>query len=130
MDELSEKGKELLRKVLSRGRIAYDSLSEDERRVVDELVRLGYVKLYLEPNGKRIGDALRITGLTSTSHGKPNYMNYLCLVLASLIPLLFLYLSIRSLIMGYALVGVFFLAISVGLAYVIYLITRRRHCLD
>ena len=129
MDELSERGRELLRKVLSRGRVAYDSLSEEERRVVDELVRLGYVKLYLEPNSKRIGDALRIIGLTETFRSKSNYMNYLCLVLMSLVPLLFLYLSIRSLIMGYALIGGFFLIISVGLAYLIYLVMRRRRCM-
>ncbi len=115
MDELSERGgRELLRKILSRGRIAYDSLSEDERKVIDELVKLGYVRLYVEPNSRRLGDALKIIGSTGGSRLSPSYMNHLCLALALLIPSLFLYLSIRSFVMGYAAVGMFFLIITLG----------------
>ncbi|ADN50111.1 hypothetical protein [Vulcanisaeta distributa] len=128
MDELSERGRELLRKILSRGRIAYDSLSEDERKVIDELVRLGYVRLYVEPNSRRLGDALKIIGSTGGFYVSLNYMNYLCLALALLIPSLFLYLSIRSFVMGYAAVGIFFLIITLGLTYISILIIRRRNC--
>ncbi len=121
-------GKELLRKILSRGRIAYDSLSEDERKVIDELVRLGYVRLYVEPNSRRLGDALRIIGSTSGFYVGLNHVNYICLVLALLIPSLFLYLSIRSFIMGYAVIGMFFLIITLGFTYISILIIRRRSC--
>ncbi|BDR92302.1 hypothetical protein [Vulcanisaeta souniana] len=127
MDELSERGRELLRRVLSRGRVAYDSLSEDERKAVYELVRLGYVKLYLEPNSGRIADAVRIVGYS----GAPNRRfrrNHLCLALVPVVSLILLYLSIRSFIMGYAPVGVFFLLIDVGITYITYLLLRR-HCL-
>ncbi|GAB6947622.1 hypothetical protein JCM16161A_17520 [Vulcanisaeta sp. JCM 16161] len=128
MDELSERGRELLRKILSRGRVAYDSLSEDERKVIDELVRLGYVRLYVEPNGRRLGDALRIIGSTSAFRSNFNYVNYICLALALLIPSILLYLSIRSFLLGYASVGVFFLVLTLGLAYASFLIIRRRRC--
>ena len=126
MDELSERGRELLRRVLSRGRVAYDSLSEDERRAVDELVRLGYVKLYLEPNSGRIADALRVVGYSGAAQRKFR-RNYLCLALALVAPLVLLYLSIRSFTMGYAPVGIFFLLIDVGIAYITYLLLRK-HC--
>ena len=131
MDELSESGKELLRKVLSRGRVAYDSLSEDERRAVDELLRLGYVRLYVEPNSKRLGDALRLVAPSGTLHGRfshVRYINYLCLALVLLMPSLSLYLTVRSLMMGYTSVGALFLVITLGLAYVAYLVIRGRRC--
>ncbi len=126
MDELSERGRELLRRVLSRGRVAYDSLSEDERRAVDELVKLGYVKLYLELNSGRIADALRVVGYSGVIHRKFR-RNYLCLALALVVPLVLLYLSIRSFTMGYAPVGIFFLLIDVGITYIAYLLLRK-HC--
>ena len=131
MDELSESGRELLRKVLSRGRVAYDSLSEDERRAVDELLRLGYVRLYIEPNSKRLGDVLRLTAPSNTLYGRfshVRYINYLCLALVLLMPSLSLYLTIRSLMMGYTSVGALFLVITLGLTYVAYLVIRGRRC--
>lgn len=132
MDELSERGgRELLRRILSRGgRIAYDSLSEDERKAVEELVRLGYVKLYIEPNSKKLGDVLRVINSVNASHAafSANYIKYLCLALVILMPLLPLYLSIRSLIMGYTSVTIFFLIITLVLAYVAYIIIHRRRC--
>ncbi|WP_243665740.1 hypothetical protein [Vulcanisaeta sp. JCM 16159] len=115
---------------MSRGRIAYDSLSEDERKAVEELVRLGYVKLYIEPNSKKLGDALRVINSVNVSHAafSANYIKYLCLALVILMPLLPLYLSIRSLIMGYTSVTIFFLIITLVLAYVAYIIIRRGRC--
>ncbi|WP_243679065.1 hypothetical protein [Vulcanisaeta distributa] len=90
-------------------------MSEEERKAVDELVRLGYVRLYVEPNSRRLGDALRVIGSTGGLRSIHHIiMNYACLALALLIPLLFLYLSMRSLMMGYALVGAFFLIITLG----------------
>ncbi len=127
MGELSEGGRELLRKILSRGRVAYDSLTEDERKAVDELLRLGYVRLYVEPNSRRLGEALRL--IAGGSRGVPNPLNRVkrvCPALALLPPLLLLYLSIRSFTMGYAAVGAFLLVITLGLAYVSYLVIHRK----
>ena len=130
MDELSEEGRELLRKVLSRGRVAYDSLSEDERRAADELLRLGYVRLYIEPNSRRLGDALKLLAMNNPRRFSGSRITkYACLTLALAPPALFLYLTIRSIMMGYPSVGALFLLITLGLAYVSHLVIRRKGCL-
>ncbi|MGC8543821.1 MAG: hypothetical protein ACP5NQ_07740 [Vulcanisaeta sp.] len=123
MDELNEEAKTLLRRVLERGRISYDSLSEGERKVLDELVRLGYVKLYVEPNGRKIADALRMVG--PIRRVQVVRRRYVCLGIVAIVFSLFLYLSVRAFLIDYLSVGVFFLIVSAVMVYIIYLVLRR-----
>jgi hypothetical protein len=125
MGELSEDAKKLLGKVLRMGRVAYDSLNDSERRAAEELIKLGYVKVYLEPNAKRIGDALRVIGSGDVRHA---VINYACLAIVATLASVFLvllYLAIRAFILKYALVGVFLLFIDFVMVYIAYLLIRR-----
>jgi len=128
MGELSEDAKRLLRRILGSGRVAYDSLSENERKAAEELIRLGYVKVYLEPSGKRIGDALKVIG---TKGRIGNAMaTYACIAIIVIIASVFsvlLYLTIKAFIMNYASVGAFLLLINVLIMYIAYLIIKRRY---
>lgn len=128
MGELSEDAKRLLRRILGSGRVAYDSLSENERKAAEELIRLGYVKVYLEPSSKRIGDALKVIG----TRGKigNTMVTYACIAIIVIIASVFsalLYLTIKAFIMNYASVGAFLLLINVLIMYIAYLIIKRRH---
>jgi hypothetical protein len=128
MGELSEDAKRLLRRILGSGRVAYDSLSENERKAAEELIRLGYVKVYLEPSGKRIGDVLKVIG----TRGKigNTMVTYACIAIIVIIASVFsalLYLTIKAFIMNYASVGAFLLLINVLIMYIAYLIIKRRH---
>jgi hypothetical protein len=128
MGELSEDAKRLLRRILGSGRVAYDSLSENERKAAEELIRLGYVKVYLEPSGKRIGDALKVIG----TRGKigNTMVTYACIAIIVIIASVFsvlLYLTIKAFIMNYASVGAFLLLINVLIMYIAYLIIKRRY---
>ncbi len=128
MGELSEDAERLLRRILGSGRVAYDSLSENERRAAEELIRLGYVKVCLEPSGKRIGDALKVIG---TKGRIGNAMaTYACIAIIVIIASVFsvlLYLTIKAFIMNYASVGAFLLLINVLIMYIAYLIIKRRY---
>jgi len=128
MGELSEDAKRLLRRILGSGRVAYDSLSENERKAAEELIRLGYVKVYLEPSGKRIGDVLKVIG----TRGKigNTMVTYACIAIIVIIASVFsvlLYLTIKAFIMNYASVGAFLLLINVLIMYIAYLIIKRRY---
>jgi len=128
MGELSEDAKRLLRRILGSGRVAYDSLSENERKAAEELIRLGYVKVYLEPSSKRIGDVLKVIG----TRGKigNTMVTYACIAIIVIIASVFsalLYLTIKAFIMNYASVGAFLLLINVLIMYIAYLIIKRRY---
>ena len=128
MGELSEDAKRLLRRILGSGRVAYDSLSENERKAAEELIRLGYVKVCLEPSGKRIGDVLKVIG----TRGKigNTMVTYACIAIIVIIASVFsvlLYLTIKAFIMNYASVGAFLLLINVLIMYIAYLIIKRRY---
>ncbi|WP_069806441.1 hypothetical protein [Vulcanisaeta thermophila] len=112
MDEVSGEARELLRRILVNGYVPLDSLSPSERALVDELLRGGYLRVYVGINGDRLGHVIELIGDGTIPRRRlVSCRGY------SVIPILIsmptLYLSIRAFMMGIGGVGLFFIVMSI-----------------
>jgi len=113
VDLNNEKARKLLRAVLENSTVPTNILDEEERRIVTELIREGYLKECVSP-GPRIGEAME--ALANSIRITVNRCHRYSAVITLSVTILMIYITARALMMGYTTVTIFLTIVTMILA--------------
>ncbi len=111
-----EKAVKLLRKILEKGQISVEELSEEELQILQQLEREGVVKKCYTISPEYINDIVKICKprviVLRESKGRKLIRNMLKIAIPLAISALPIYLAIYSAVIGYTSVFIFFMIVS------------------